>query len=113
MVPDFQSIMLPMLESSKEGGDFTDKQMHDALEKYLELTDEEVNELLPGSDQTLFYHNLIEAQSHLLMAGLLERASGDYFKITPLGKQVLHKRPNVIDTNYLRRFPGYVEAAKG
>jgi hypothetical protein len=30
-------------------------------------------------------------------------------KITPLGKQVLHRRLNGIDTNYLKRFPGYVE----
>lgn len=111
MIPDFQTIMLPLLENLKEGDELNLLQAHHALAVYFELTDEELNKHLPSSDHTLFYTRLVEAKSHLQKADLLENTRHDSFKITPLGKQVLNKRPNTIDTNYLRRFPGYIEAA--
>lgn len=110
MIPDFQTIMLPLLDSLKEGDDRSIKQTHDALAAYFELNDDELNEEELGNDQTLFNSRILLAMSHLLMADLLQNTNG-LLKITPLGKQVLSKRLNTIDTNYLRRFPGYIIAA--
>ncbi len=110
MLPNFQTIMLPFLESLKEDEELTIKQIHDVLAAYFELTDAELNQRLPGSDQTEFYQAIHVAKSHLLMADLLSTKSHDVYKITSLGKQVLHKRLNMIDIQYLRRFPGYIEA---
>ncbi len=107
MLPDFQTIMLPLLESLKEGKEQTSNQLHDALAAYFELSDEELNERLRGSDQTVFYQRINEAKTHLLRADLLSITNQDSLAITSLGKQVLHKRLNSIDTNYLKRFPGY------
>jgi|APTNR8051073442_1049403.scaffolds.fasta_scaffold00003_348 restriction system protein len=107
MLPNFQTIMLPLLESLKEGKELAVTQLHDALASYFELTDEELNERLPDSDQTVFYQRINEAKTHLLRAGLLSTTNQDSLAITSLGKQVLHRRLNSIDTNYLKRFPGY------
>lgn len=111
MLPTFQTIMLPFLEALKGEDEKTIKQLHDTLAAYFELTDDELNQRLAGSDQTMFYQCINEAKTHLRMADLLSTASQDVYKITSLGKQVLQKRPNTIDTNYLKRFPGYIEAA--
>jgi restriction system protein len=94
MIPDFQTIMLPLLESLKEGDERNLILTHNTLAAYFELTDEELNKHLPSSDHTLFYIRLNEAKSHLQKADLLETTHQDFFKITPLGKQVLSKRPN-------------------
>jgi len=107
MIPDFQTIMLPLLESLSDGEEHPIKQIHDNLAAYFELNNEELIEKLPGGDQLLFYAGIHEAKSHLLKADLLQHTNSDFFKITPLGKQVLHKRPNLIDTNFLKRLPGY------
>jgi restriction system protein len=109
MIPDFQMIMLPLLESLKSNEARTMEQTHDALARYFELTDEELSERSQGDNQTVFYKNMNVAQSHLQRADLITNASAWLIKITPLGKQVLHRRLNGIDTNYLKRFPGYVE----
>ena len=110
MVPEFQTIMLPLLENLKGGEEFDFEQSCNVLAEYLRVEDEDLKILLPGSAQTLFHSNLRQAKSHLIMSGLIENTTRGLFKITSLGKQVLNKRPNFIDTNYLKRFPGYTEA---
>ena len=110
MIPDFQLIMLPLLESLKNGDEYDIKQIHDVLGKHFELTDNELDELLPDLEQTRFYNNLSHAKRHLMVAGLIEHITEDRFKITSLGKQVLCRQLNIIDTDYLRRLPGYIES---
>jgi restriction system protein len=111
MLPTFQTIMLPLLETLKEGDEQTIKQVLDALAAYFELTEEELNQRFPGSDLTVFYQRINEAKAHLRMADLLSTTGPNVCKITSLGKQVLQRRLNGIDTQYLKRFPGYTEAA--
>ena len=107
MLPDFQTIMLPLLESLKEGKELAVSQIHDALAAYFELTDEELTERLPDHEHPLFSQRINDALQHLRKADLLSTTKLDHAVITPLGKQVLHRRLNSIDTNYLKRFPGY------
>lgn len=109
MLPEFQTIMLPMLENLKEGNEISIAQMHDALASYFELPDEELHERLPGKEQTVFSQRINEALLHLRRADLQSTTTPNHVVITPLGKQVLHRRLNTIDTNYLKRFPGYPE----
>lgn len=107
MLPHFETIMLPLLESLKEGKEVSATQLHEALAAYFELTDEELNERGPGSEHTVFQQHINEAITHLRKADLLSIPSQDSVAITPLGKQVLHRRLNSMDTHYLKRFPGY------
>jgi restriction system protein len=107
MLPHFETIMLPWLESLKEGKEVSATQLHEALAVYFELTDEELNERVQGSELTVFSQRIHEAIAHLRKADLLTASNEDGIVITPLGKQILHRRLNSMDTHYLKRFPGY------
>jgi restriction endonuclease Mrr len=104
-IPDFQTIMLPLLEGihTGEGAEHT----LNRLAAYFELTDEELSTQEVTRSQTVFQKNIAEAIMHLKRAGLVEQTNG--LQITGLGKQVVQRRLNYLDTQYLRRFPGYLE----
>ncbi len=105
-IPDFQTLMLPVLESSKDGevkiGDVVER-----LAKKFGLSDEERASLLPSGGQTTFANRTHWAKSYLGKAGLVEATGRGLFVITQLGKDVLTKRPARIDIKYLDQFPGF------
>lgn len=108
-IPDFQTIMLPLLEIA---GDGEDHYIHDVtvqLGKHFKLSEEEQTVLLPSGQQPLFYNRVGWSRTHLKKAGLLEDPKRGYFKITPLGLQVLKSKPGKIDMKFLEQFPEYVE----
>ena len=102
-IPDYQSLMLPVLLSSAEGeiriGDAVDK-----LAQKLGLTPEERSELLPSGKQTLFGNRVHWAKTYLSKAGLFESTRRGHFKITPRGQQVIASNPSRIDNNFLNQF---------
>lgn len=111
-IPDFQSIMLPLLEIA---GDGEEHYIHDAtiqLGKHFNLSEEEKAVLLPSGQQPLFYNRVGWSRTHLKKAGLLEDPKRGYFKITPLGLQVLKIKPEKIDMKFLEQFQDYVDFRK-
>ena len=108
-IPDFQSIMLPLLSLSS---DEKIHDIHDAVNQLavqFEISDEERTKLLPSGQQPVFYNRVGWAGTYLKKAGLLEDPKRGYFKITERGKKVLAKKPPSIDMNFLRQFPEYIE----
>src|SRR5690606_8566480 len=103
-IPDFQTIMLPLLEGLQ--ADEVAEQTLNRLAAYFELTEEELNKR-EAQTETVFQKNITEAIRHLLKAGLIVQPKG--LQITGLGKQVVQRRLNYLDTQYLRRLPGYLE----
>ncbi|MFC1996970.1 restriction endonuclease [Chloroflexota bacterium] len=108
-IPDFQTIMLPLLELAGDGEEHYIHGAVDELAKYFQLTEEEITELLPSGQQPAFYNRVGWARTYLKKAGLLEDPRRGYFNITPRGKETLKRRPTKIDMKYLRQFPEYVE----
>lgn len=102
-IPDYQSLMLPVLLSSADGeiriGDAVDK-----LAQKLGLTPEERSELLPSGKQTLLSNRVHWAKTYLSKAGLFESMRRGHFKITPRGQQVIASNPTRIDNNFLNQF---------
>jgi restriction system protein len=108
-IPDFQTIMLPLLRLS---GDGKVHYIHDAvshLADQFNLTDEEQAKLLPSGQQPIFYNRVGWARTYLKKAGLLEDPKRGYFQITARGKVILTQNPSRIDMQFLRQFPEYVE----
>jgi len=108
-VPDFQSIMLPLLKLAADGDVHY---IHDAviiLANSFSLSDDEKSRLLPSGQQPIFYNRVGWARTYLKKAGLIEDPRRGYFQITERGKAVLKENPDRIDMQYLRRFPEYVE----
>jgi restriction system protein len=102
-IPDYQSLMLPVLSASLDG----ETRIADVVERLAEqlgLTPTERAELLPSGGQTLFANRVHWAKTYLGKAGLIEGTRRGYFKITPRGQQVIAAKPARIDNNFLSQF---------
>ena len=108
-VPDFQTIMLPLLKVAGDGQEHSGHEFLEQLAQHFQLTDEELNELLPSGKQTRFYNRVGWARTYLIKSKLLEMPKRSYYRITERGKEVLVSNPSRIDMNYLKRFPEYIE----
>jgi len=102
-IPDYQSLMLPVLAASLNG-EVKIGAVVDALAEKLGLTPEERAELLPSGKQTIFSNRVHWAKTYLGKAGLIEGTRRGHFKITLRGQQVLESRPARIDNTLLGQF---------
>ena len=109
MIPDFQTIMLPLLKEISNGNEFTAKEVNSNLSKYFNLSDEELQEMLPSGKQGVFVNRVAWAKAHLKIAGLLESPKRGSFRITPKGLEVLNQNPEVINLKFLKTLPEYIE----
>jgi restriction system protein len=108
-VPDFQSLLLPLLRLTADGKIHTTTEAIDALAAEFHLTPEDREELLPSGKQRRFVNRVNWGTTHLRKAGLLTSAGSGKFQITGRGQQVLASAPPRIDMKFLGQFPGYKE----
>lgn len=108
-IPDFQTLMLPVLEIFEDGNKHSIHEALDSLAHRFELTEEELNQLLPSGKQTTFYNRVGWARTYLSKSGLLEMTRRSFYKLTDRGKAVLASNPTRIDMKFLEQFPEYVE----
>jgi len=102
-IPDYQSLMLPVLVASSKG-EVRIGSVVDDLADQLGLTSDERSELLPSGKQTVFSNRVHWAKSYLSQAHLVEITRRGYFKITPRGETVLATHPSHIDNRLLTQF---------
>ena len=108
-IPDYQSLMLPLLAFAADGKEHSVGEAREHLASSLGLTDDERQELLPSGRQPVFDNRAAWAKTYLQQAGLLSAPRRAYFQITDRGRQVLSENPAAIDTKLLDRFPEFVE----
>jgi len=108
-IPDFQSLMLPLLRYCRDEKEHKTGETADALTAEFRLSGEERKALLPSGVQEIIVNRLAWAKSHLKMAGLLESPRRGAFKITPRGLDVLRKETPSINLKFLLQFPEYVQ----
>ena len=108
-VPDYQTLMLPVLESLADGATrSTYPEITDHIAKHFHLTQEDLDERF-ASGQPAFYNRTQWAVTYLGKAGLIARVGRGKVAITERGKDVLASKPDRVDVNYLRRFPEFEE----
>jgi restriction system protein len=112
-IPDFQTVMLPVLTHLKDGREKSNAEILDALASRFGLTEDERTSLLPSGRQGIFVNRVAWAKSHLKAAGLVESFRRGNYKITNRGLEVLNSHPNRVDLRVLKQFPEYVEFRKG
>jgi restriction system protein len=112
-IPDYQSLMLPLLSEAATGGEMRVADVTDSLADKLGLNDEDRSQLLPSGRQKVFYNRTQWAKFYLDKAGLIEPTRRGYFKITERGRNILASNPLRIDNETLRQFPEFVEFEKG
>ncbi len=109
MIPDYQSLMLPLLTLAADGGEHRTSEIIPALAKKLGLTDAELSEMLPSGKQTIFSNRVHWAKTYMAQAKLLEITRRAYFRITQRGREVLNEKPARIDVQLLERFPDFLD----
>lgn len=108
-IPDYQTLMLPLLRFAADGNDHTTREAVEILATEFQLTPAERNELLASGQQAIFNNRVGWANSYLKKAGLLESPRRGALRITARGKQMLGDNPTRIDVKYLERFPEFIE----
>ena len=111
-IPDFQSVMLPLMRYCADGKEHAVSETTDALADQFKLTDEERKALLPSGVQEIFRNRVAWAKSHLKMAGLLANPKRGIYKITERGLEIVRKNPPLINLKFLFQFPEYVAFRK-
>ena len=106
-IPDFQTVMLPLMRHCQDGQEHSISDTVDALAKHFKLTDEERKALLPSGVQEVFRNRVAWAKSHLKMAGLLANPRRGIYQITERGREVLVKPPTALNLRFLHQFPEY------
>lgn len=108
-IPDFQTIMLPLLKYSASCDEHSLSDATEYLADEFSLSDEELNELLPSGTQPMFYNRVGWARTYLKQAGLLTPTRRNYLRISERGRDVLNENPQKINMKYLQQFPEYLE----
>src|SRR5260221_3667171 len=107
-IPDYQSLMLPLLRQVSDGKEYAFPSIVDALAVEYKLTDSERRELLPSGGQFVFNNRVGWARTYMKKAGLLSAPKRGVVQITDRGLKVL-KGNQPVDNKTLRRFPEFVE----
>lgn len=107
-IPDFQTLMLPLLKSVEDKREHLFRDIVELLAKQYGLTDEERKQLLPSGRYPTFDNRVGWAKTYLKKAGLIEQPKRSYFKITARGADVLKKNPASMNMKYLEQFPEYI-----
>jgi restriction system protein len=108
-IPDYETLMLPLLRGIGDKQEHSLTDINERLANELQLTPNELEELLPSGRQRLFYSRVHWARTYLKNAGLLESTGRGRFQITERGLEVLKKNPDRIDDKFLNQFPEFQE----
>lgn len=108
-IPDYQTVMLPLLRFLKDGKEHNIGEVVDSLADEFNLSTEEREQLLGSGQQTVIRNRAGWARTYLKKAGLIASTRRGYFCITERGQSVLASNPERIDVKYLEQFPEFVE----
>ena len=103
MIPDYQTLMLPLLKLAEDGQEHRITRSVQQLGQQLGLPEEELAQTLP-SGGTILYSRVQWARTYLTQSKLLESTRRAHFKITERGISVLRENPTRVDNRLLARF---------
>ena len=101
MIPNYQSLMRPVLECAAQG-EVQFSEVVAQLADTFKVTDEELNEML--GEQPLFATHVEWAQFLLEQFGLVKPTTRGHFAITDLGKAALADQSALINKHHLERW---------
>lgn len=106
-IPDFQSVMRPVLESVRDGKPYALADVREAVKEAFGLSDEERKERLPSGNQTVINNRVGWARTYLNKAGLLTIPQRGMVQITDRGQDALKSGPERISVAWLKQFPEF------
>ncbi len=106
-IPDYQTLMLPLLEKVSDGQKYRTRDLIDSLSNEFNLSEKEKRELLPSGQQPIIDNRIGWAKTYLYKAGLLSVPKRGYVEINQKGLNVLKKKPKKINIKFLEQFPEF------
>ena len=106
-VPDFQSLMLPVLRILAGGQEFAPAAVREAASREFQLSEAELRELLPSGRQTTFANRVAWALAYLKQATIVESPRRGSYRITDRGRAILADSPARIDIAFLQQYPEF------
>jgi len=111
-IPDYQTLMLPLLKIADDGEVHTKRDAVNELAVQFGLSETERKELLPSGKQEIFDNRVGWARTYIKHALLIDHVQRGQFRITDRGKQVLAEKPKRIDNAFLSKFPEFLQFQK-
>src|SRR3954469_4154063 len=111
-VPDFQTLMRPLLEEYTAGGERRIADVREALATRFGVTEEDLAERLPSGLARTFDNRVGWAATYLYRVGLLARPRRSVYTITDRGRAVLEANPERVDLSVLSQFAEFAEFRK-
>jgi restriction system protein len=108
-IPDFQTLMRPVLVAVDGEVPKSYAQIRDVVAPVLGVSDEDRQVMLPSGTQALFTNRVAWAVTHMTQAGLLTRPERGRYLLTERGRKVLQDHPDRVDMPVLSQFPEYQE----
>lgn len=100
MIPDFQTLLLPVLRRSAERR-WKTRELIEQLSTDFGLSDAERTQLLPSGTQSLVANRISWAIAYLAQAGLVARPARGECEATPAGRALLAENPERLTTKFL------------
>jgi restriction system protein len=105
-IPDYQTLMLPVLRVAARG-ETRAAEVEEVIVTEFGLTTEEREQLLPSGRQRLLYDRMQWAKYYLTRAGLLESPRRGRFLASEAGQALLAQNPTRIDVKRLLEYPAF------
>jgi restriction system protein len=106
-IPDFQTLMLPLLRQLADGREHAFADLVEALSEEFDVTPSERRQLLPSGGYPVMRNRVGWARTYLRKAELIESTRRGYCRITERGGSVFAEGPGRIDISFLQRFPEF------
>jgi restriction system protein len=103
-IPDYQSLMLPVLQQLADGNEHSVAQMRQHIASDLKVSDEELAERLASDTTTVFVNRIGWAVQYLKAAGAIKAIRRGVYEITNRGLALLKGKPPEITVKNLRQF---------
>lgn len=107
-LPDYQALMLPVLEIAAKGETSVPLAEAEIAQRF-SLSDAEREEMLPSGKQRVLHNRTHWAKFYLSKAGLLESPRRGRFTISEAGRTLLKAPPKKLDTQFLLSIPKFKE----
>lgn len=106
-LPKYYGFYTPFLTALQDQKVHTSKEIQADIAQMLNLSDEQLSEVLPSGTQSVFCNRIGWAKTYLKKAGLIESSKKGCYSISAEGLSLLHSGITITDTLLAQRYPSF------
>lgn len=106
-LPKYYGFYTPFLTALQDQKVHTSKEIQADIAQMLNLSDEQLSEVLPSGTQSVFCNHIGWAKTYLKKAGLIESSKKGCYSISAEGLSLLHSGVTITDTLLAQRYPSF------